>query len=67
MSSAQGVGHEEPDYPRGSKEAVSRSESAPKRKAAANDYLPKAEEESKGTVERRAGVVGVRSRHRTGE
>ena len=50
MPAAQGVGHEEPDYTRGSKEAVSRSESAPQRVAAVNDYLPKAEEVSKGTV-----------------
>ena len=38
MSVAQGVGLEEPDYPCGSEEAVSRSESAPQRDAAANDY-----------------------------
>ena len=61
MSSAQGVGHEEPDYPRGSEEAVSRSESAPQRDAAAIDYLPLAEEESKGTVKRRSG--GSRGPH----
>ena len=40
MSSAQGVGREGPDYPRDSAEAVSHSESAPKRKAEVNDYLP---------------------------
>ena len=60
-SAAQGVGLCEPDYPRGSKEAVSRSESAPQRDAAANDFLPLAEEESKGTVKRRSG--GSRGPH----
>jgi hypothetical protein len=38
MSVAQGVGLKEPDYPCGSEESVSRSESAPQRDAAANDY-----------------------------
>ena len=50
MSAAQGVGLEEPDYPRGSEEAVSRSESAPQRDAAANDYPVHREGERKGTV-----------------
>jgi hypothetical protein len=64
---AQGVGLEESDYPRGSEEAVSRSESAPQRDAAANDYLPLAEEESKGTVQRRSGGSRGRSQAPTGE
>ena len=50
MAEAQGVGLEERDYPRGSEEAVSRSESAPQRDAAANDYPVQREGERKGTV-----------------
>ena len=38
MSVAQGVGLKEPDYPCVSEDAVSRSESAPQRDAAASDH-----------------------------
>ena len=41
MTAAQGVGLEESDYPRVSEGAVSRSESAPQRDAAANDHPTK--------------------------
>ena len=64
---AQGVGLEETDYPRDSEGAVSRSESAPQRDAAASDYLLKAEEESKGTVQRRSGGSRGRSQAPIGE
>ena len=46
MSVAQGVGLKEADYPCVSEESVSRSESAPQRDAAANDYPAKGRKES---------------------
>jgi hypothetical protein len=51
VSTAQGVGLEEPDYHGGSEDTVSRSESVPKRAAAGDDHLSQTEGEDKGTAD----------------